>query len=75
MYEADKAEREGFRHDVGDYLPVDLYPGINGSAPRWEFTAMEDSENANHKSTPELDRDLIAAALWRDRERQRQSQR
>jgi len=68
VYEADMKEREGFRIDVGDFLPVDLYPGVNAPAPMWEFGLRE---GAQEGSVPELERAAIEAAGKRERDRQR----
>jgi autophagy-related protein 17 len=67
VYEIDMKEREGFKLDVGDYLPVDLWPGVNVSAPKWEFVRKE-GEAAD---LPELERVVVEAAGRRDRDRQR----
>lgn len=68
VYEADMKEREGFRVDVGDYLPVDLWPGVNHPARRWDFVPVDEKEGG---SVPMLDRAVVEAAGRRDRERQR----
>lgn len=68
IYDADMKERHDFKHDVGDYLPVDLYPGINAAAPRWEFRLMEDEEAVN--SSPSLERELVEVSSKRDGEAQ-----
>ncbi|KAH7396000.1 autophagy-related protein 17 [Cadophora sp. MPI-SDFR-AT-0126] len=70
VYEADMKEREGFRVDVGDYLPVDLWPGVNAPARKWEFVPVEEKEWAVG-SMPVLERTVVEAAGRRDRERQR----
>ncbi|KAK0118463.1 autophagy protein 17 [Cadophora gregata] len=70
VYDADMKEREGFRFDVGDYLPVDLWPGVNAPARRWDFVPIEEKEWAVG-SMPVLDRIVVEAAGRRDRERQR----
>lgn len=67
VYESDAKEREEFRMDVGDYLPVDLWPGVNTKPPRYEFGAGDDGEG----QIPELDKSVIDAADRRERERQR----
>lgn len=64
IYEADKREREGFRIDVGEYLPVDLYEGVNDSAPRWEIVLGEGK-------VPNLERDRVEEAERRERERRK----
>jgi autophagy-related protein 17 len=72
VYEADSKEREGFRLDVGDYLPVDLWPNVNAPAPRWEFVLAEQETS---DSVPEVERAAVEAAGKRDRERQRTERR
>ncbi|EKD21307.1 kinase activator [Drepanopeziza brunnea f. sp. 'multigermtubi' MB_m1] len=69
VYEADMKEREGFRIDVGDYLPVDLWPGVNAPARKWEFNPVDEKEG--YGSVPMLDRTIVEAAGRRERERQR----
>lgn len=70
IYEADMKEREGFRLDVGDYLPVDLWPNVNSPAPRWEFV-IADGQEGQDGSVPEIERSVVEAAGRRDRDRQR----
>jgi autophagy-related protein 17 len=69
VYEADMKEREGFRLDVGDYLPVDLWPNVNAPAPKWDFV-LADGQGQS-ESVPEVERTVVEAAGKRDRERQR----
>ncbi|TVY34410.1 Autophagy-related protein [Lachnellula occidentalis] len=70
LYEADMKEREGFRLDVGDFLPVDLYPGVNKPAPVWEFV-LRNGDGVGEGSVPELQRGAIEAAGKREKDRQR----
>ncbi|OAA71841.1 Autophagy-related protein 17 [Akanthomyces lecanii RCEF 1005] len=39
---ADRASREAFRQDVGEYLPTDLWPGMQAMPQRWQVTRVED---------------------------------
>jgi len=71
VYEADMKEREGFQLDSGEYLPYDLYPGVNAAAPRWELREVGEKMG----STPDLDRTVVEAAARRDRERRREDHR
>ncbi|KAL2074098.1 hypothetical protein VTL71DRAFT_7876 [Oculimacula yallundae] len=75
VYEADVREREGFRVDVGDYLPVDLWGGVNRPPRRWEFVQKGREDEGNWEglegSMPVLERGVVEAAGRRDRERQR----
>ncbi|KAH8672004.1 autophagy-related protein 17 [Tricladium varicosporioides] len=70
VYEADMKEREGFRLDVGDFLPVDLFPGVNTPAPKWNFM-LADGQDDMVGHVPELDRAVVEAAGRRERERRR----
>lgn len=69
VYEADMKEREGFRVDVGDYLPVDLWPNVNAPAPRWEFVLADGQGQSD--SVPVVERAVFDAAGRRDRGCQR----
>jgi autophagy-related protein 17 len=45
ILEADQLAREAFRHDVGEFLPTDLWEGMQGPARRWKVVAVgEDGE-------------------------------
>ncbi|TVY58776.1 Autophagy-related protein 17 [Lachnellula cervina] len=70
LYEADMKEREGFRLDVGDFLPVDLYPGVNKPAPVWEFV-LRNGDGVVEGSVPALERGAIEAAGKREKDRQK----
>ncbi|KAM3553336.1 hypothetical protein MY1884_006725 [Beauveria asiatica] len=41
---ADKASRESFRQDVGEYLPTDLWPGMHSRPQRWKVTRIEEKD-------------------------------
>ncbi|PBP16165.1 kinase activator [Diplocarpon rosae] len=69
VHEADMKEREGFRVDVGDYLPVDLWPEVNAPARRWGFNPVNEEEGMG--SVPMLDKTIVEAAGRRERERRR----
>ena len=42
LVEADRREREVFTQDAGDYLPTDLWEGMNRPLQRWEVTLVAD---------------------------------
>jgi autophagy-related protein 17 len=71
VYEADTKEREEFRMDVGEYLTVDLWTGVNSSPRKWEYILSDGQEGEGARSVPELERAVVEAAGRRDRERQR----
>jgi autophagy-related protein 17 len=68
--ELDRREREGFRHDIGDYLPADLWPGLVADTPKWDVSVLEGSGEGANGSAPELEKGLVEAAAKRERERQ-----
>lgn len=39
---ADRASRESFRQDVGEYLPTDLWPGMQAMPQRWQVSRIEE---------------------------------
>ncbi|OHE94185.1 kinase activator [Colletotrichum orchidophilum] len=70
LVENDRREREGFRQDIGEFIPTDLWPGMDGGMKRWELIAVddgtaEDDVSGGQRSTPALDRSVVDAA--RDR--------
>jgi autophagy-related protein 17 len=74
VLEVDTKEREGFRLDVGDYLPVDLWPGVNAKPATWGWGPVGGKEGGDcHVDglVPELGKGIIEAAARRDRDRQR----
>ncbi|PNP37764.1 hypothetical protein TGAMA5MH_10249 [Trichoderma gamsii] len=44
MLETDRAERERFRQDVGEFLPTDLWADMQGPAKRWKIVEVGDDE-------------------------------
>jgi autophagy-related protein 17 len=40
--EADKEMRDRFRAEVGDFLPVDIFPGLVEDAPRYRVVVVDD---------------------------------
>ncbi len=72
LHKEDMKEREAFRRDVGDFLPSDLWPSLVADAPRFEIAILgEDDDHPGELSTPELRREVIDAAVKRERERQK----
>ncbi|KAK0631115.1 autophagy-related protein 17 [Bombardia bombarda] len=41
LVEVDKKEREHFRQEIGEYLPTDLWVGMNGPVRRWVVVPVE----------------------------------
>lgn len=42
LVEADRRERDAFRHEVGEFLPTDLWPGLDDAMCRWEVVPVRD---------------------------------
>ncbi|KAM0400498.1 hypothetical protein HYE67_007787 [Fusarium culmorum] len=62
LLDADRASRETFRQDVGEYLPTDLWAGMQGSAKKW--TVVPDGEGEDVKG-PALRRSVVEGARER----------
>lgn len=67
LHKIDVEEREGFRLDVGEYLPVDLWPDVNAAPRRWEFGLAGSVEGM--AEVPVLGREVVSAAERRVRDR------
>lgn len=46
MLETDRAEREVFRQEVGEFLPTDLWADMQGSVKRWKIVQVDDDGQA-----------------------------
>lgn len=42
IVEADRKERDHFRQEVGEFLPTDLWVGMNSPLKRWDMVPVED---------------------------------
>ncbi|KIW62557.1 hypothetical protein, variant 2 [Phialophora macrospora] len=62
MYESDRQLRLEFKTDHGEYLPSDIWSGVNTLPPRYAITRA-DEEDAT--SVPELPRRTVEEALRR----------
>ncbi|TQS34218.1 hypothetical protein Golomagni_05405 [Golovinomyces magnicellulatus] len=67
IYLSDFREREDFCADVGEYLPLDLWPGISDVAPRWKFIR---ADSGNNNQIPSLSPGVVERAAKRTRQRQ-----
>ncbi|KAK4150467.1 autophagy-related protein 17 [Chaetomidium leptoderma] len=59
LAEADRKQREHFRQEVGEFLPTDLWVGMNSPLRRWELVPVKEgagakSEAREEASTPTL---------------------
>lgn len=61
MYEADRQLRMDFKTDHGEYLPSDIWSGVNTLPPRYAITRADDED----VSVPELPRRTVEEALKR----------
>ena len=78
----DAKEREGFKVDVGDFLPVDLYPGVNAKMRTWDSAVCEKASVGEEDTTeelpetiPNLEREVVEAAGKKERDRARTEMR
>lgn len=66
IIEADWKQREIFRHEVAEYIPTDLWPGMDDPVRRWDVVPVGGStgdDGAN--STPALEKSIVQAAATR----------
>ncbi|KAK4032645.1 autophagy-related protein 17 [Parachaetomium inaequale] len=59
LVEADRKQREHFRQEVGEFLPTDLWVGMNNPLKRWELAPMQ----AGGESQEELTTPTVANAV------------
>ncbi|KAM0242225.1 hypothetical protein ACHAP5_007312 [Fusarium lateritium] len=62
LLDADRESRDTFRQDVGEFLPTDLWAGMQGSARKW--TVIPDGEEGDVPG-PALRKSVIEAAKER----------
>lgn len=48
LVEADRKERERFRQETGEYLPTDLWNGMNKPVQKWEVVAANDNDGGDY---------------------------
>ena len=63
LYEQDRSLRLEFKDDQGDYLPSDIWEGVNALPPRWAISRVD--EDGNAASIPDLPRKTVEEALRR----------
>ena len=61
LLDSDQASRETFRQDVGEYLPTDLWAGMQGAAKKWTVVPEGEGEDEG----PPLRRSVVEAARER----------
>ncbi|KAI1469278.1 autophagy-related protein 17 [Daldinia caldariorum] len=65
LYETDRKERELFRHEVAEYLPTDLWPGMDDALVRWEIMPVRDGRSTRQYeagNSPDLEGSVVEAA-------------
>ncbi|KAI0882007.1 autophagy-related protein 17 [Annulohypoxylon maeteangense] len=62
IIEGDRKERERFRSEVAEYLPTDLWPGMDDAMVRWEVVPVREDRPTN---TPTLERSVVEATQTR----------
>ncbi|KAI4174629.1 MAG: hypothetical protein LQ343_002202 [Gyalolechia ehrenbergii] len=60
LYEEDRTRREAFRNDYGDYLPVDIWPGLTNPPLQFETRPKDGLERA-----PDISKSVIQRAIRR----------
>jgi autophagy-related protein 17 len=68
IIESDRKERDLFRHEVAEYLPTDLWPGMDDGMLRWEVVPVHEDGDVAHDgsgSTPKLEKSVVQAAAMR----------
>ncbi|CAJ2509757.1 Uu.00g056570.m01.CDS01 [Anthostomella pinea] len=67
IVESDRQEREFFRHEVAEYLPTDLWPGMDDAIPQWEVVSVRDDKDRHDGlgCIPTLERSVGKAAAMR----------
>ncbi|KAH0833617.1 hypothetical protein AYO21_10923 [Fonsecaea monophora] len=62
MYDSDQQLRLEFKNDLGEYLPSDIWSGVNTLPPRYSISRIDEEEAG---SVPELPRRTVEEALRR----------
>lgn len=69
LYEDDVEEREAFRLDQGEYLPMDIWSGLSDPPPKYAISRIGDAR----ESVPDLPRKTVEDALRRLKAASRES--
>ncbi len=51
LIEADRKQREGFRQEVGEFVPTDLWVDMNAPLRRWEVVPIDDAGESSTQAT------------------------
>ncbi|MCJ1252964.1 autophagy protein 17 [Lignoscripta atroalba] len=61
LYEEDAMEREAFRQEQGDFLPVDIWPGLMAAPLQYEISPIDSGAG----KVPEISKSVIQRAIRR----------
>ncbi|KAI0155759.1 kinase activator [Pestalotiopsis sp. NC0098] len=64
IIDADEKQRENFRHEIAEYIPTDLWPGMDDPIRRWDVMPVGPGEDESG-DTPTLDKSVVQAAASR----------
>lgn len=56
LLDADRAARDSFRHEVGQFLPTDLWAGVQGPAKRWKIVPVDGEDDEPGSTTSATDK-------------------
>lgn len=51
IVEADRRERDAFREEIGEFLPTDLWAGMDRPVGRWEIVAVDEEAREGEEGT------------------------
>ncbi|KAI1851446.1 hypothetical protein JX266_003521 [Neoarthrinium moseri] len=67
IIESDRKQREAFRHEIAEYIPTDLWPGMDDGMRAWDVVPLRANPELEEGSgsTPALDKSVVQAAAMR----------
>ncbi|PKS10349.1 hypothetical protein jhhlp_002100 [Lomentospora prolificans] len=65
LVEEDSQHRNNFMQDVGEYLPTDIWPGMDANMKRWEVRPIALEGGSPERSTPALPPSVVEGAKTR----------
>ncbi|KAK6088067.1 kinase activator [Seiridium cupressi] len=67
IIEADRKQRETFRHEIAEYIPTDLWPGMDDPIQKWDVAPVGGAPAGDEgsSSTPALEKSIVQAAAKR----------
>jgi autophagy-related protein 17 len=61
IVEADRRERDAFMGEIGEFLPTDLWPGMNRPVGKWEIVPVGEGEEEDGASSVASDKGVGAS--------------